>query len=30
LISPYKPKNIYNAEETWLFCSGITNKITRG
>jgi hypothetical protein len=29
LISPYKPKNICNAEETGLF-SGITNKITSG
>jgi hypothetical protein len=28
LISPYEPKNIYNADETALFLLGITNKIT--
>jgi hypothetical protein len=28
LISPYEHKNIYNADETGLLFSGITNKIT--
>jgi hypothetical protein len=30
VISPYEPQNIYNADETGSFFSGITKKVTRG